>query len=1363
MADFTISFINEANLEVQFTDISGGGPISWNWDLGDGTTSTLQNPSHPYKASGIYYVTLTTNIDSITHTIYIARPMTAPVIVAGTMYLDGELNVHGDVQVAQGGKVISVPDDDSKKDYWSYQLNRYITANGKGRSITSSFYNIFLNYGSSITGQGFESDRGPGNNSIGSDGTYYQGYGGTHFGLGYTSNPSAPAPKSSYGHYETPVSLGSGGGYYKDYCYTWTAYGGGAIKLKARNGYVSVNGNVLMDGELGRESGGGAGGSIWLIGRVVEGNGSLYARGGGSLRALPTGGGGGGYISIWHENTYSFNGAISVDGTQGSGDGKIFIKEIEPIIEDGFTGTISNVKWWDSSGHVSLNNELNMNLIPYSEDKSYHISNFKVGGDIIADVKVLADTTQINGYNAIFALYKDDNNWIGVARRYYGVYGMSCIDGILSYSGVASNYTDNLLRIVKTDSTFSLQYSDTSTNPVILYNEVFPQFERSKFSLRLGLERIDGTRVDVRRLTPLDIYNEYMSLDGPPVDNSDVGFNVVGGTSQYYGQDFYVNSGDYRLRWDDAGLWIPDATSRFNIYASVGDTVRAIYAWDASVGDGLTVAFDDVKVYEGIINDAESSEPVLYVDPDFGSDNSSGTQLFPLKNLFVATAWSKRGGTVVLYDGTHNPAAIKRKDLSIRGAEGIKPVITSINVQDTTGSGWETNALSFYGCQGRLDNVILRDSSIGLYLENSANYTTNRCEIFDTSCGIKCVQCDPDVLRTTFHDTEIGVDYIDCTSSYLYSNIFYNASIAIRASDTSAIIVNMNTIDDCTTAMLMYNSYLYVISNNITNSGTGIDSDSTFYSYTNNFYNTSVAYSGTPADATMNISADPMYILASSRDYRIGLSSADIGVADTNYDRYYYDYNGVSRQDRSDIGAYRYLVDCTHTGDYYVTAYGDDYTNCGGFYDPFRTLDKAMIINDATVHIDGGHYDTYYLSLKNVNIDLNDMFIYTRAINHLVSYHTLSAADVYHKYIELPGWLENPADNSNVGLNVIGGYSLYYGLDYTVSMGKLYWEGLGLEPYLEAGDVFRILYQGILQQKALNTLMFHQHYSNYETEKAIFVSPSGSDQTTLGGDGTNTGGNGSYVLPYRTVQRALEDSTVGSNIVLISGEYPVFDGLDGRIIVPAIDKTSVMDKEPKRYIQDFFSPLKFTALLDTEYYDSLWDFSYAGRSYASEDFGFLSMVYDGTNTVTAASKFELSGNFEAMTDLKNVVDPVTFMATGGDNTVFFRYYSGDYTTGMITNGRSFYCTGTLSEAPYDNNALIVEHIYLTGTDIRNRFVPLTYIPDPFDCSNFAMNIMGGAPQNYGEDYYVEDAKLKWDGMGIESNLSAGDGLRIIYR
>ncbi len=45
--------------QVQFTDLSQFGPVSWSWDFDDGAGSTEQNPVHTYAASGMYQVCLT--------------------------------------------------------------------------------------------------------------------------------------------------------------------------------------------------------------------------------------------------------------------------------------------------------------------------------------------------------------------------------------------------------------------------------------------------------------------------------------------------------------------------------------------------------------------------------------------------------------------------------------------------------------------------------------------------------------------------------------------------------------------------------------------------------------------------------------------------------------------------------------------------------------------------------------------------------------------------------------------------------------------------------------------------------------------------------------------------------------------------------------------------------------------------------------------------------------------------------------------------------------------------------------------------------------------------------------------------------
>ncbi|MFA5212926.1 MAG: PKD domain-containing protein, partial [Methanoregula sp.] len=86
VADFTSSSSNGWHnlVPILFTDTSANVPQSWYWDFGDGSNSTLRNPTHTYTFSGTYAVNLTvTNVkgtDTTTKTITIITP---PAPVAG--------------------------------------------------------------------------------------------------------------------------------------------------------------------------------------------------------------------------------------------------------------------------------------------------------------------------------------------------------------------------------------------------------------------------------------------------------------------------------------------------------------------------------------------------------------------------------------------------------------------------------------------------------------------------------------------------------------------------------------------------------------------------------------------------------------------------------------------------------------------------------------------------------------------------------------------------------------------------------------------------------------------------------------------------------------------------------------------------------------------------------------------------------------------------------------------------------------------------------------------------------------------------------------------------------------------------------
>jgi predicted outer membrane repeat protein len=75
-ANFTSNVTNgNTPLNVQFNDTSSNTPTNWNWDFGDNTTSTEQNPTHTYTKAGQYNVSLTASNEagnnSLTQTNYI--------------------------------------------------------------------------------------------------------------------------------------------------------------------------------------------------------------------------------------------------------------------------------------------------------------------------------------------------------------------------------------------------------------------------------------------------------------------------------------------------------------------------------------------------------------------------------------------------------------------------------------------------------------------------------------------------------------------------------------------------------------------------------------------------------------------------------------------------------------------------------------------------------------------------------------------------------------------------------------------------------------------------------------------------------------------------------------------------------------------------------------------------------------------------------------------------------------------------------------------------------------------------------------------------------------------------------------------
>jgi PKD repeat protein len=114
-ADFSATpLVGTAPLQVQFTDLSTctGTIDSWAWDLGDGTTSSAQDPSHTYGSAGKYAVTLTVTSGTLTDTrtrtdyVDVQAPAGPPPLVSGSLHTvgvpPGGLPVISDLEVFGG-------------------------------------------------------------------------------------------------------------------------------------------------------------------------------------------------------------------------------------------------------------------------------------------------------------------------------------------------------------------------------------------------------------------------------------------------------------------------------------------------------------------------------------------------------------------------------------------------------------------------------------------------------------------------------------------------------------------------------------------------------------------------------------------------------------------------------------------------------------------------------------------------------------------------------------------------------------------------------------------------------------------------------------------------------------------------------------------------------------------------------------------------------------------------------------------------------------------------------------------------------------------------------------------------------------
>jgi hypothetical protein len=172
-----------------------------------------------------------------------------------------------------------------------------------------------------------------------------KGSGAGYGGVGGDSASGAPGG-SPYGSGIQPVDRGSGGGLGAG-SGSGGSEGGGALRLSVK-GQARVDGVLSANGGAGLQddSGGGSGGSIWIMAKALTGHGTISVKGGdGELYG--GGGGAGGRIAI-NSPAYSFAGDIAMEGGLGAfngNSGSLYISSVLPgleVIAQNPSGLVSN-------------------------------------------------------------------------------------------------------------------------------------------------------------------------------------------------------------------------------------------------------------------------------------------------------------------------------------------------------------------------------------------------------------------------------------------------------------------------------------------------------------------------------------------------------------------------------------------------------------------------------------------------------------------------------------------------------------------------------------------------------------------------------------------------------------------------------------------------------------------------------------------------------------------------------------------------------------------------------------------------------------------------------------------------------------
>lgn len=295
----------------------GGGRIAITWTSNSFSGSISARGGSGFVAGGA-------------GTIYVAGPPRGPFTqllvdnggLRGTNTLVYPYSPTGDL-IVQGGAVV-VPSASLTVPNLSVFPNSAIVLSNQVLTVSGD---ATIHPGASILADGTGYTPGVGTGA--GNHSYSPKGGGSHGGLG-GANSSAFASGTVTG----PATWGSGGanGSGQSEVAPLGGSGGGAVRMNV-TGALTVDGRISADGTSGGlNSGGGAGGSVWLTAGTLAGTGTISANGGAGNGTA--GGGGGGRVAILFL-TNSLAGSVTAFGGVGSvggGAGTVFWDQAQTYV-----------------------------------------------------------------------------------------------------------------------------------------------------------------------------------------------------------------------------------------------------------------------------------------------------------------------------------------------------------------------------------------------------------------------------------------------------------------------------------------------------------------------------------------------------------------------------------------------------------------------------------------------------------------------------------------------------------------------------------------------------------------------------------------------------------------------------------------------------------------------------------------------------------------------------------------------------------------------------------------------------------------------------------------------------------------------